>query len=805
LRGRLAWIIYQRGNPEEAVELMADAVRADPEYHWGWRNLADWYEQLGRNEEHLQATERLIALDPYNPSNFVRRAEARRALDDRAGAMADYKRAVDLAPDFAYPLFQLFDMHVDDGDTEAARKILDGADPTEARDEFQLRSLRLAIIEEDTETAVAALEDLCGSGSEDQLAYGVQTLEEAELAAEAEDVLQRFLGGGANVCSQWIALLARRSSLEDVRERIELLPPKHLARLNITVAYANALADDGRAEELCAWVDQNEALLRKQTSAWGQIGSCFSKVLNDERVAGWMHDWKERVGVQPWMLMNLSLSVRGLDRFADGAVINRHVLENYESDYTSLYHRTWLVLDDALASNVDAVEEFFHAHELSELDMNHKWIAALARAILTGLTAEDPAEALVEIDEALTETATESDPIDRDWIWELAYRKSIQHIAQVCGAAGSEWEQSHLDTPVLPKRLLAAGGADAHLRSLHAALAKEDSAAALSAFEDLCISGDDDELKEGIDALEEAELGAEADAVLERMLDAGSNICEQWIALAVRRSSLKEVAERINGLPAELPARIDVTVAFADALANAGKKKSLAKWVQANEELLRGDPQGWGKVASCYSRVLEDEQIVAWMHDWQDRPDAAPWMLLYLTLALRSLDRFDEGAAVSQHALEKLESDPCTIYHETWRAFDAALAGDVDTAEEFFDEHEMDELDPNHRWIAALARAMLNAQAGDGSADVLAQVDDELTQAISELESLEPLDPDLVFEVAHRKTIKRIAKICNDPAWGKAHLKSPVLPKRKPKSGDQADERPKPAEGNPIKRKKAEH
>jgi tetratricopeptide (TPR) repeat protein len=451
LRGRFAWIVHQRGDPEAAVQLMAEVVQADREYYWGWRNLAEWYEQLGKDAECLQASERLIGFDPYSPVNYVRRADAKRALEDRAGAKADYQRAIQLAPDYLYPLFQLFDMHVEDGDTAAARQLLDSADPTEARSDFQLRSLQLAKIEKDTPTALAALEDLCGSGDEGQLKIGVEALEEAGLGAEAEDVLHRFLGGGMTVCKQWIDLVARRASLQEVRRRIGRLTPRHLCRLEVTVACADAIAETGDRTQLDDWVRENEALLRGKTWAWGQIGACYSKVLADERTTAWMHDWQERTEVQPWMLMNLSLAVRGLDRFAEGAVINRHVLENYDFDYTSLYHQTWLVLDDALADDVAALEDYFEAHELSELDANHRWVAALARAILMCLTAADPAGALADVDATLTEIAAELEPIDRDQVFDLAYRKSIRHIAEICAATDSAWEKAHLETPVSPK------------------------------------------------------------------------------------------------------------------------------------------------------------------------------------------------------------------------------------------------------------------------------------------------------------------------------------------------------------------
>jgi hypothetical protein len=221
--------------------------------------------------------------------------------------------------------------------------------------------------------------------------------------------------------------------------------------LNVTVAYAGALASAGEKQQLRDWVQENAVLVRKQTWSWGQVGHCFSLILDDESTAAWMHDWQQRSGVAPWMLMNLSLAVRGLDRFAEGAVINRYVLENYDSDYTSIYHRTWLMVDDALADNADAVAEFFHAHELSELDANHRWVAALGRGILWCLTADEPAEALANVHEMLAELAAASEPIDRDQIFLLVYDKCIRHIAEICGATGSAWESDHLQTPVFPE------------------------------------------------------------------------------------------------------------------------------------------------------------------------------------------------------------------------------------------------------------------------------------------------------------------------------------------------------------------
>ncbi|HZZ78851.1 MAG TPA: tetratricopeptide repeat protein, partial [Gemmataceae bacterium] len=777
LRGRLAWITYQRGDPEHAVELMAEAVKADREYFWGLRHLAEWYEQLGNFAECLQATERLIALDPYNPVTFVRRAEARRALDDRAGAMADYERAVQLAPDYFYPLFQLFDLHVEDNNTEAARKLLDSADPTEARGDFLLRSLKLAMIEKDKDAAVAALEDLCIQGDDEQLDGGVGAFVEAEMEEEAEDVLHRFLGGGMNVCNQWIQLVTYRTSLDEVRERIENLPPKHLCRLNVTVAYAEALGEAGQADKLHDWVQANEALLRSKTWAWGQIGSCYSKVLDDKRCAAWMHDWQERKDVQPWMLMNLSLAVRGLDRFADGAVINRHVLENYDTDYTSFYHQTWLMLDEALADNIEAVEPFFESHELSELDANHQWVAALARCILMCLKADDKTAVLDEVHESLTEVAAKLDPIDRDWIFELVYRKCIRHMAQICDATGSTWEKLHLLMPILPNLKASNGDAEVHLESLRHALAENDSENALRFLKHVCGTGDEDALKEAVAALEEADLADKAEKVLLRLLVDSPAVCNQWIALAARRTDLEKVAKRISRLPADHLARTNVLIGYAAALAHAKETDLLLAWIEANEDDLHSSTYPWGHIAASLSGVLEHERLIEWMADWQDREDAEPWMLLYLTLAFRSLDRFEEGAEVTEHALG-LEEDACSPYHAAWRAFDAALAGDMETTQAFFAEHELDDMDPSHHWVGALARAMLDVAASDDPAESLADIDAALKQTA---EDVDPIEPDKAFDLAYVHAIRRIAEICemSGSKWEKSHLKKPVMPARK--------------------------
>src|SRR5262249_52072063 len=79
-------------------------------------------------------------------------------------------------------------------------------------------------------------------------------------------------------------------------------------------------------------------------------------------------------------------------------------------------------------------------------------IAAMLQGVLLCHTVPEKQQALADALEVLTTTAGEVDPIDGDYIWELAYRKSVQKMAELAGMNGSDWERMHLETPIMPKR-----------------------------------------------------------------------------------------------------------------------------------------------------------------------------------------------------------------------------------------------------------------------------------------------------------------------------------------------------------------
>src|SRR5206468_4029217 len=96
----------------------------------------------------------------------------------------------------------------------------------------------------------------------------------------------------------------------------------------------------------------------------------------------WMDGWDERDGVESWMLLNLAIALRGLGRLDEARQVHQHALEKARPDFTTAYHECWLALDDALARQAEAVQDYFARNDQSGLDGYHYLIATLARARL---------------------------------------------------------------------------------------------------------------------------------------------------------------------------------------------------------------------------------------------------------------------------------------------------------------------------------------------------------------------------------------------------------------------------------------
>jgi len=168
-------------------------------------------------------------------------------------------------------------------------------------------------------------------------------------------------------------------------------------------------------------------------------------------------------------------------------------------------------------------------------------------------------------------------------------------------------------------------------------------------------------------------------------------------------------ADDIERLLIEASAGCEVVLCYARALAKARDRSRLQACVEYYASVLRESTQHWGAAGYCLATVEDYRRTVAWMSDWAQRPDAQPWMLINLVLALRGLSEDAQARRVSQRALE-LPEDYTSKYHRIWLALDEALAGHAAAARNELKDVDAASLDGTHKYISGLVEMLLLLQ-----------------------------------------------------------------------------------------------
>jgi tetratricopeptide (TPR) repeat protein len=355
LRGREAWIEFARGDVESAIRLMRAIVEHEADYFWGWSRLADWYEQTNAMAGYLYASEHLARIAPHHAPSLGYRGDALRRHGRLAEACADFERALELDPRYAYGCNSLAEVHLDGKRYAEALAVLDryGA---QAHDDHS-DVLRIAALDalsriqdagdvlrrmlSDPEARPAAIEHVVtrvGSTRWREEADGILA---AACTASAPSRIARLAVISAGARSFW----------KECRRRLDLLPHGSETWRLAAEAYVDQITKGGRTIALRELVQAHRDELRATPDLWGGVGYAYSTLGADQDAVEWMADWQARAGVAPWMLLNLALSLRRRKQMEECVAVHRAALK-LSTDSASARHAAWLAVDEALAGRL---------------------------------------------------------------------------------------------------------------------------------------------------------------------------------------------------------------------------------------------------------------------------------------------------------------------------------------------------------------------------------------------------------------------------------------------------------------------
>ncbi len=433
LRGRAAWVLARQGDKPGAIDRMNALLAAEPDYLWGWRQLTQWYDALGKQKDCLYAADQLVRLSPRDPLALAIRGEARRAVGDHRGARDDFAKAFDIDPDFEAAGLQLVTAHLAADDLDGAAAALEKLSEHTSGPLVLLRGVQVAVRKGDLPAARDGLRTLATDSDTPRpvLREAVQALTEAGWAAEADDELGFAVeapDGTPAAAGLWVERQVEAGQAGEAADALAGLAARNPAAGREAVL---AFVDEAEGPEVAATVQRFSDLLRADAEGWARAGGALVEAKQYPMAAAWLGDWPGRDGVEAWMLRPLADALRAIDRDADALAVCKAALALPEGDDGPADFRAWLALDAALAGDGSAAAAYLAAVDADGRPDGVKLVLAMARAVLdvkqTGRVAFPAAKAALKDAAAACEADDLPPGIGRWW------RRAVARLAADAG------------------------------------------------------------------------------------------------------------------------------------------------------------------------------------------------------------------------------------------------------------------------------------------------------------------------------------------------------------------------------------
>ncbi|QEL16126.1 tetratricopeptide repeat protein [Limnoglobus roseus] len=388
LRGRAAWLEAKRGQRAKAITLMKQVVADDPEYLWGWRNLAQWYDAEGRQKECLDAAEQMVKLSPDDPVAHGYRGEARRALGDRAGAKADFAKAFDLDPAFGAAGLHLIAEQLLAGEIEAAARTLARVQEHADGPVLKLRAAQVAAKQKNLGAARERLRAVATDADTPTglLREAAQALDNQGWVAEVDDELGAIVAGAETTPAAAAVWTERLIVHEKGWHVLDALPgifeKNPNAAREATLAYAVAMAGHGHPDKTATTIHRFADHLRTDPQSWGRAGAALAEAKLFALAASWLGDWKQRDGVDAGMLQALADSLRAQDRDAEATDVAKAAAQMPGPPAVLADFRGWLALEAAVAGHAEEAGTLLSSIDRVGLPDRVRLVVAVAEALV---------------------------------------------------------------------------------------------------------------------------------------------------------------------------------------------------------------------------------------------------------------------------------------------------------------------------------------------------------------------------------------------------------------------------------------
>jgi len=446
LVARESWILWHQGDHDTAVARLRAALDDDPSMAGAWRMLIGWLAEVGTPAEQVEAAQRLVRLDRYDPSGLELLGDAYLNAGDKPAARDTFARCHDIAPASSYAGARLFDLLFDAGDHAAAREVFErmGVHCPDAW--VFARGVRVATAADDFALAAALLPRICLETPlvPHQLdSWPIRAATEAceskgwgRLAAEVVGPLLDLPGCHPQSAAMFIRGVAPRGGLEGyLRARFMVGRPYGGPAF---LSWVEASQQAGDLAGFSRLVTSDAEMLMRDTAAWGAVTLGWTLFRHWEAALPWALAWRDHPEAQSWMLANVAEILRVHGRHEEAAAVSEKAVA-LPGDFPRMLHSLWLATDRLRAGDEEAIPPLLAAAPREKLDVDYAFVRDCLQACaeLAALPRRERRRAFRAVADGLVAAANAYPNMRTEPARREVYTLAIRRIASLVGGLRS--------------------------------------------------------------------------------------------------------------------------------------------------------------------------------------------------------------------------------------------------------------------------------------------------------------------------------------------------------------------------------
>jgi tetratricopeptide (TPR) repeat protein len=400
LQIRGAWVEAQRGNLPGAIHRAQTALKEFPDYYGGWQLLADWHAQNKDLEGASEAAQRMTELAPLQPVPLGHLGNLKMRLGDHKAAKAAFERAFALDPDYEYAGFELFHLHVQAREWEAAEKTLKVLERRGGNHQTLSCAVQLAAARGQWDRALEMFEGLCASKDAEAwtLSQAAKSLGEQRHRERISKALKAQLhkpGSSTGLAVFWVEREAGRGRW-GLHKTLEALRSDGEAGRTAVLRYLDLLGEafqtakrrkDVTARlrlryELWRLLKKHREWLANDVTGWGKVGYVLTCIGRPRPAVKWLADWRKRPEAESWMLYNMVIMLQRLGRCEESRQVIRHAVSLRHSQELYAVFKAWAAFEEALLGNIDEAAKHLSGLPSAGIDEDLKPVIAMVRLLI---------------------------------------------------------------------------------------------------------------------------------------------------------------------------------------------------------------------------------------------------------------------------------------------------------------------------------------------------------------------------------------------------------------------------------------